>query len=137
MSIYYLNFPQTVLALRGSGGFSIGTGWSVCGLCAWSAPAHFCCYFTYFVHVTFATLQRIGRFFQICCKLQYKINVFDLIWSLVHLGQVSGMLRMIFLSNFVDNLTKYEQKCNFCKMGMSSNFRNASFSEIKAPMGAS
>ena len=40
------------------------------------AFTHFCCYLPYFVHVTFATLQRNGRFFQICCKLQYKINVF-------------------------------------------------------------
>ena len=27
-------------------------------------------------------------------------------------------------------------KCNFFKMGMSQNFRNVSFSEIKAPAGA-
>ena len=56
-----IHIPQTVLALRGSGGLSIGTGWSVAGLCVWSAPAHFCCYFTYFVPVTFTTLQRNGR----------------------------------------------------------------------------
>ena len=40
------------------------------------AFAHFCCYLPYFVHVTFATLQRNGPFFQICCKLQHKIDVF-------------------------------------------------------------
>ena len=131
---------QTVLALRGSGGCSLGTGWSVAGLCGSSAAAHFCCYFTYFVHVTFTILQRNDPFFQICCKLHYKINVFHLRWSLVHLGHISGFLGwysddiwLIFWPKMTNNYQKY----NFCKMRMSQNSKNVDFSETKAPQGAS
>ena len=42
-----------------------------------------------------------------------------------------------YLCLFDAYLTKYEQKCMFCKMGMSKKSRNAYFSEIKAPAGAS
>ena len=41
-----------------------------------------------------------------------------------------------YLSLFCVYLTKYEQKCIFSKMGIFQNSRNAYFSEIKAPAGA-
>ena len=97
----------------------------------------FCCYFRYFVHVTFASLQRIGRFLQICWNTDFTINLFGLrcLWSL--LGHTSGILRLIFWWYLGDILTKYDkktyQKCNFWKMSMSPNSRNVYFSETKAP----
>ena len=100
---------------------------------------NFCCYFTYFVHVTFATLQRIGRFFQICCKLQYKINVFDLRWSLIHLGYRSGIFRMIFWWYLGDILTKYDKKwpkVQFLQNGHVSKFQKCLFVRNKSPCGS-
>ena len=112
-------FPKQCLHWRGSYGVA-KEGAMVCfSARSRHASTHFCCYFTYFVHVTFTTLQRIGRFFQICCKLQYKINLFGLRWSLVPQWRVSGMLRVIFWPNWGDILSKYEQKLYFFKMSMS------------------
>ena len=84
--------PKQCLHWRGS--YGVGKEGAMVCLVTRSrhASTHFCCYFTYFVHVTFTTLQRNGPFFQICCKLQYKINFFGLSWSLVPLWQVSACL---------------------------------------------
>ena len=103
------------------------------------AFAHFCCYLQYFVHVTFAILQRIGRFFQICCKLQYKIDVFDLRWSLIHLGHRSGIFRMIFWWYLGDILTKYDKKwpkVQFLQNGHVSKFQKCLFFRNKSPCGS-
>ena len=42
-----------------------------------------------------------------------------------------------YLCLFGAYFTKYEQKCMFFKMAMSQKSRNAYFSQIKAPAGAS
>ena len=54
-------FPQTVLALRGSGGLSLEAEWSVCGLCGWSARTHFCCDLSQTVRVTLKFSRRNSR----------------------------------------------------------------------------
>ena len=35
--------------------------WNDCGFCGWSAPAHFCCYLQYLVHVTSLPCTRHAR----------------------------------------------------------------------------
>ena len=50
-------FPQTVLALRGSDGFSRDL-WSDSGVCARSSGARSYCKYAYKVTLTFAILQR-------------------------------------------------------------------------------
>ena len=68
-------FPKQCLHWRCSGGVAKEGAMDPSVTRSRTRPLNFCCYLPYFVHVTFATLQRNGRFFQICCKLQYKINV--------------------------------------------------------------
>ena len=109
---FMFSFPKQCLHWRGSYGVA-KEGAMVClATRSRHAVTHFCCYLPYFVHVTFAILQRNGRFFQICCKLEYKINVFDLRWSLVHVGHISGIFRMIFwwfLLPFRPNMIKSDK----------------------------
>ena len=100
------------------------------------AFTHFCCYFTYFVHVTFTTLQRNGRSHHFLQKNTIQNQHF---WSQIVSGlswasiwHAQGDIR----PNWDDILTKYEQKCNFFKMSMSQKSKNVSFSGIKAPQGA-
>ena len=90
--IVHVTFPKQCLHWRGSYGVAKEGAMVPSVSHPRHASTHFCCYFTYFVHVTFTTLQPNGRFFQICCKLQYKINLFGLRWSLVPLWQVSACL---------------------------------------------
>ena len=72
------NIPHSPTSFSYRGSYGVAKEGAMQGFSTRSryAAAHFCCYLPYFVHVTFATLQRNGPFFQICCKLQYKINVF-------------------------------------------------------------
>ena len=132
-------FPKQCLHWRGSSGVGKEGAMVPSSTRSWYASANFCCYFTYFVHVTFATLQRIGRFFQICCKLQYKINVFDLRWSLIHLGHRSCIFRMIFWWYLGDILTKYDKKwpkVQFLQNGHVSKFQKCLFFRNKSPCGS-
>ena len=78
-------------------------------------------------------------FFQICCKLQYKINAFHLRWSLIHLGHRSGIFRMIFWWYLGDILTKYDKKwtkVQFLQNGYVSKFQKCLFFRNKSPCGS-
>ena len=107
---------------------------------------NFCCYFTYFVHVTFATLQRIDHFFTFDTKTQRFQHIFPSRLSSKALETQMAPESLLSASREppesflrvsqsiqVDILTKSEQNHTFSQNGHVQQIQTCQFLEKKPP----
>ena len=141
-------FPKQCLHWRGSYGVGKDGAMVPSATRPWYAVAHFWWYLQYLVHVTFASLQRIGPFFHFRQKnrMVSAWNAFQDCPKALETQMASGSLLRasrelpesflrVSQGIWVDILTKSEQNQTFSQTGHVQKFRNVNLSEKKAPAG--